>query len=193
MTRGHAQRTAVLTAVCCAVLGVCTGPAHAAVTARSASASGQVSSAQWGSVATMATAPPYGAGPLTLTFGATGTQSIVFQVANTGQLALAGVTYTLSGANLPRGGPQITVYACVGGTWDFAVGGCSGGTLTTVMTTGGGAVTTPVSATGLFPAAAGETVQFVGYLSKAPSSTTTATVAVDVTRAQVRPPTVTAT
>ena len=186
MTRRGAQRAAGVTAVLCAFLLVTGQPAGAAVAARSVSAAQQVSSAQWASVATSATAPPYGSGPFTLSFGASMTQSILFQVANSGQLDLTGATYTLSGTNLPRNA-QVTVYACFGGTWDLAAGGCVGGVMTAIVSSTGTAVRVSVSTAGQFAAVAGTTIQLVGYVSKSPSTSTTATLTVEVSRAQVRP------
>jgi hypothetical protein len=104
-------------------------------------------------------------------------------VNNTGSLPLTGATYTMTRSGLIVG--TVNVDACVGGTWNESTGACTGGVITSVVTS----LNTPKSdsATGTFPAAPGGSTRMRVTLSIANASPSTVTLAVSVTRStQVR-------
>src|SRR5436305_13181306 len=110
-----AGRAVVMTTVLSGVLAG-TVPSLAGVGGTTRVSGHAVGSGSWAAVATTASTAPFGTGALALNLGLLGKQLIYFNVANAGTLSLTGTTYTLSGTNLP-GGSNVTVYACVGGTW----------------------------------------------------------------------------
>jgi hypothetical protein len=109
-------------------------------------------------------------------------------VSNTGSLALTGATYSMTRGGLIVG--TATIDACVGGTWNESTNACTGGVVTSVVTSGN----TPqsVSASGTYPAAVSGTVRMRVSLSAAISAVASVTLAVSVSRTtQVRAATTT--
>jgi len=172
----------LLTAAVAAALATAAVPAAGAATRGTGSAVQQVGSASWAAVATTAGSAPYGSGPLTLPFGAQATQDILFNVVNTGAVTLRGLTYSVSMANV-NGNSNVTLFACVGGTFDATAYTCpSPGVLTTIVQSTGPTATAAVTQTGLYPATAGSSIQLLGEYNKSvpPPSNLTGTVGVSV-------------
>lgn len=165
-------------------------PADAATPARATPASAQqVGSGTWAVVPTTASIAPYGTGTLALNFPKVANTTApprYFNLANSGNLTVAGATYTVSGLDTT----QVTVETCLGGTWNEAVGTCTGTIVTLVTTVAGTTTGTSVSTTA--PAAVGTLLRTrVRPLAISKNATDTYTVSVAVARSQVRTPTTT--
>jgi hypothetical protein len=150
--------------------------ADAASSAQAASAAA-VSSSNWGAVATVSTAPPYGTDPLTVTFSGLLSAPQYFNLVNTGTLPLTAVTIE---ATTTRGAAAIQACATA---WNETLDICPSGAVT-VATSGAGP--TPYNAP----------MPTVGSSIRLRASVTsgrnfTMTIGVNVTRAQVRAASVT--
>ncbi|WP_354351123.1 hypothetical protein [Pseudarthrobacter sp. PvP090] len=188
--RTHTGRAGAVVAA--AALLVCTStPAEAATTAKASSVSQAVSSGTWGAVATLSPAP-YGPGPLTLTFANNGNPAQpsftpqYFTVGNTGTLPLTRAGYTGT-ADAPST-VQFIIESCSTG-WVEEQDVCQGGTPSTVLEAGFGSPADPVTSATV-PAVPGTSIRLrarietTGNVPK--KSTSTLTIDVTVTRAQVR-------
>ncbi len=101
------------------------------------------SSGIWAALPTQAASAPYVRSALALTFAVAVVtpRPQYFWVVNTGTLSLTGASYTVTETGSP--GISATVEACVGGSWNESTDACSG-TVTTVATSGGGAMSSSV-------------------------------------------------
>jgi hypothetical protein len=145
--------------------------ADAASSAQAASTAAAVTSGSWAAVATTATAPPYGTGPLALTFSSLLAEPQYFNLVNTGTLPLAAVTFE---AITTRG--SAVIEAC-SSTWNELLGTCPTGAII-VATSGSGP--TPYTV----PLSAGSSVRLRASVTS--SRNFTMTIGVNVTRAQAR-------
>jgi hypothetical protein len=172
-------RTAALVTV--AVLGTSLTTASFASTAGRATQNQTVTSGSWAATAS----------PSSVTFPTSALvppAPVYVSVTNSGSETLTGSTYSMSRSGLVVG--TINVDACVGGTWNESTNVCSGGTITSVVTS----LTTPrsVSAAGTYPAAPGASIRLRVSESAALASSSTVTLSVSVSRSgQVRAATTT--
>ena len=157
-----------------------TSSAYAGLVAKPQAVTQGIGSGQWGATPSTTSLP----------FGTQSTKNVFFTVANSGTLSLLGASYMLSGTSL-RNNSTLSLSACVGGTWNQTTAACTGGTVVAITSTAGAAVTQAVTASGLFPAAAGASITLLASLDKTPTSTTVGSVTVTVDRSQVRAATVT--
>jgi hypothetical protein len=97
-----------------------------------------VGSASWGAAGATTSGSPTTGTPFVLSWNLVTLlpTSQYFKVVNTGSLALTAETYT----TVNSGGPTVALTACVGATWNAALGTC-GGTQVSLGQSGGGAAT----------------------------------------------------
>ncbi len=160
--------------------------ADAAGSAQARSVPATVTSASWGAVAATAATAPYALAPLVINFPNAGTggqgnpknQSELFAVVNVGNLSLTAAEYTVTASN----SAPFSVEAC-SGAWVQRDHTCSG--QLTVLTT----VSTPTISS-IVPAAPGAAISLRARLTGQAPNHTTVTINIKVTRAQVRPGTI---
>lgn len=145
--------------------------AHAVTTRMS------VASGSWAALATTKTTAPYGNGPLKLTFSGLLPPSQYFTVVNTGTQPLVGQIYKAS-----TSGNSVEIQTC-STAWNESNDSCSV-LPTTVPSNGSSAFTAALPATG-------SKIRLRARIIGAQLSSSTVTISVNVTRAQVRAATIT--
>lgn len=178
----HLPNSRAGAAVAAAALLLCTSltAADAASSAEAASPKVAVSSGSWSAVATTSRVPPYGTGPLQLSFPILDTKPQYFSLVNTGTVPL--IAETLSATT----NSSAIIETC-STTWDEITGSCLSGTVTTVISTATGAGSTVL--TNPLPAP-GSSIRLRAQLLDLNLLGSTVTINVEVTRAQARAATV---